>query len=518
MLFRTLCLAVTGVLFFPSKAQETLLDPGFGMGGVALHTMSPFGGDIANDVIVQPDGRILIVGGAGGEEGMITVLRLSDNSELDPTFSGDGRTQVSIGETSEGQAITLYADGRLMVVGNATFAGSFDDMAFARFLPNGALDTTFSGDGRTVITRSTPADALFAVALDGEERIITAGKLEGNNSDMVAVRLLPDGSPDPAFAAAGLFVTQEHVGEVAEDFVLRSDGGITLVGAWRLGQPDADLAVLQLDANGTMDEAFGVDGMFRPSEPGSTSAAIEVEEVADGKLLILGKRYSSGSPEQIFMGRITATGEWDVTYGSGGRSFLPVGPPFIGFARDMVVLPDGKALVTTDVVDTSNGEASILVMRVLANGTLDAAFGTNGRVFMPCPGGGCSIRSLANDGQGRVVATGTYLADQGSAVLVMRWLPEASPIGVEERIISSTFEVYPNPTTGVLNLRIDVGHPAEQRHLTVADVSGRILHAQRLGATATAAIALPGELADGLYHVFLSSDAGALRRSIILRR
>ena len=516
MLRRSLFMSFLCAFAIGSSAQLTLLDPTFGNGGMVLQGLSGFGGDNANDVAIQPDGRIVVVGNRGGVQESLAVVRLLDNGALDPGFSGNGVATVDIGVNAEGRAVVVQPDGSITVGGDAEFpGGGFDDVAFVRFTSAGELDPTFSGDGIFTYLQPGASDAVLAVALQPDGRILAAGKFDGIVSDMMALRLGTDGELDHTFADNGIFNTGLHTGELAEDVVLRSDGRVVLGGAWRLTLPDADMAVLQLDESGAADPTFGTAGLFRPSEEISTSAVVSAVELDNGDLLIVGKRFlPGGNPEEVFTGRILSNGTWDTGYGSAGRSFLALGSGYTGAVRDMLLLPSGKALVTVDVLDVGATEA-IMVMRVLPDGGLDPAFGNAGRVLMPCPGTGCNVRSLALDAQGRAVAVGSYGTIDGPEIMVMRWLAEASTIGQAEADTRETFHVFPVPASDVLQLDVPAEWLTDAR-LELTDPCGRLVAVFKN--TMARRIELPSSLADGRYVLRLVSPSHVLTAAVMVQR
>src|SRR5687768_4967189 len=74
----------------------------------------------------------------------IPATALAAAGDLDPTFSGDGKTTTDFfGNTDEVHDITVQPDGKIVAVGRTR-----GDVALARYKSNGALDPTFSGDGR----------------------------------------------------------------------------------------------------------------------------------------------------------------------------------------------------------------------------------------------------------------------------------------------------------------------------------------------------------------------------------
>jgi len=518
MVLRYVLLLVLSAGASVATAQLTLLDPTFGNNGSVLQGLSGFGGDTGEDVIIQPDGRIIVVGKRGGVEEDLAVLRLLENGVLDNSFSGNGVATVGIGVNAIGLAAARQEDGSIVVGGSAEFpGGSFDEIAFARFNPAGALDTTFSGDGVFTFTRPGASDAIRAIAVQPDGRILGGGNFDGAVSDMMAVRLTADGMLDPDFATGGIFNTDLQTGEVVEDMLLRADGRLLLVGAWRLTLPDADMAMLQLGADGVADPTFGAAGLFRPSEVNSTSSVVSAVEVDNGRVLIVGKRFlPGGNPEEVFTGRVLADGSWDSSYGTDGRSFLSLGGGYTGAVRDMVLLAGGKALVSVDVLDSDDNSA-IMVLRVLPDGGLDPAFGISGRVVMPCPDARCDVRSLALDGQGRVIAVGSYGSIESPEIMVMRWLAEASQVGQRETDILEKLRVYPVPATDALHLDIPAAWLTGAR-LELSDACGRLVAVLDNPAGSGRRIALPDPLADGRYSLRLVSASRVLSAPVVVQR
>ena len=74
---------------------------------------------------------------------------MAQAGELDLNFSADGLVTTSTGNVRDARAIALQADGKILVAGSAALASK--DFAVARYLPDGTLDATFSGDGIATI-------------------------------------------------------------------------------------------------------------------------------------------------------------------------------------------------------------------------------------------------------------------------------------------------------------------------------------------------------------------------------
>jgi uncharacterized delta-60 repeat protein len=153
---RTLIAALSITLILSALAQRACaqagaLDPHFGQGGVVevpfLFTASPF--DQARKVAIQPDGKILVVGRAGGDASGVwrsafAVIRLNTDGSLDGSFGPDHDGYFIFpwaGVAADAHAIAFDSDGDIVVGGNV------GNLAGVLWLaPNGTLDTS-KGDG-----------------------------------------------------------------------------------------------------------------------------------------------------------------------------------------------------------------------------------------------------------------------------------------------------------------------------------------------------------------------------------
>jgi uncharacterized delta-60 repeat protein len=86
--------------------------------------------DLASDALLQPDGKIVIVGDAQADDD-VKVARLNADGSPDTTFGAAGKATVNFGLVMFANAVALQPNGRIVVVGHRTGA---DDFAVARLL------------------------------------------------------------------------------------------------------------------------------------------------------------------------------------------------------------------------------------------------------------------------------------------------------------------------------------------------------------------------------------------------
>ena len=208
------------------------LDTTFDGDGMAFVQYISTANDVFNDLVIQPDGRILLTGYAniGGVEQM-TVTRLLSDGSLDPSFDGDGMLAFAIGATDDrANAIALQDDGRIVIVGHS-HNGVDHDVAVVRLGFDGSLDTTFDGDG--IWTSDLGAtDVADAVAIDAAGKIVVAGTSSATGSgDSFVLRLTPAGALDGTFGAGGLTtVAAGSPFEAVNELAIQPDGKIVVAG------------------------------------------------------------------------------------------------------------------------------------------------------------------------------------------------------------------------------------------------------------------------------------------------
>jgi uncharacterized delta-60 repeat protein len=183
---------------------------------------------VASAVAVQADGRIVVAGFAAGA-GRFAVVRYTTAGALDPTFSGNGKALLAHG----------FASGLVVHAGKIVAAGGGNDrFAVVRLNGNGGLDPTF---GRSGVVRTgfggIRADGQ-AVAIQASGRIVVAGSTTSGRGRLALARYTTAGALDQSFGRGGRVLTAfPHARSTfAAAMALQAGGRIVVVGrASRLG-------------------------------------------------------------------------------------------------------------------------------------------------------------------------------------------------------------------------------------------------------------------------------------------
>ena len=236
--------------------------------------------DLANDFVVDPQGRIVIAGVAGvsATTEFAALARLSADGTLDASFGDAGRRILAPepGQINRFNAIARRADGKFIAVGESGNRASQDGTAvlFARLTVNGTPDPSFqNGSGFTQynVNSGDPFnrdEAALALKILADGSMLMAGTAEtaGSSERRIAfVYKVPDldfAAVDSSFGIGGIARLGGGYSLDLGDMLVQSDGAIVLLGTARAtAAPALDMHVLRLEANGDLDSSgFGVVG------------------------------------------------------------------------------------------------------------------------------------------------------------------------------------------------------------------------------------------------------------------
>ena len=376
------------------------LDTSFGGGGT-LVTSFTAGVDGANDMAIQADGKIVVVGyqDLGGG---FAVARYNPDGSLDTNtdstpgthFSNDGVAAVlttSDGDLSEAFGVAIQPGDQKIVVAGSGFnddpADGSEDFALARFEPDGDLDLPFGGGDGTVFTRfiDTPDDGSFdidraqAVAVQADTDIVAAGYGDtfgdGVVEDFAVARYDSNGVLDNGFGGDGR-VTRDLIGTDSSDFgralALLPGNKVLVVGSGQLNLGPG-FALAQFESDGDPDLSFDGNGIRTRNFSGTVDELHGVAVQGDGKIVTGGS--SATSSPSLAGTRTEATTTPLTRTATSPRPSTP--PPSTRFGTTSRSHPDGT-IVTAGVTDMGPG-GDWAIGRFFSNGAVD-------RQFKPCFG------------------------------------------------------------------------------------------------------------------------------------
>ncbi|HTV02628.1 MAG TPA: hypothetical protein VMF13_18910, partial [Luteitalea sp.] len=350
---------------------------------------------------------------------------------LDTSFNTVGWTTTNFTSTDRADAVLVQPDGKIVVAG--TWDGGLADFALVRYETDGTPDPSFSGDGRLNFTFGPGGfggvERAWGLTRQSDGKLIVVGQTDagGGVADNFAIaRLKVDGTFDETFSGDGKLVVDFGFNDEAHAVAVQADGKIVVV-----GQAASDIAVLRLLPDGTLDESFNNtlsptpengNGRHRFTLAG-TDFARAVDIQADGAIVIAGATSGPGTFDFAVV-RLLANGALDASFSDDG--WMQVDFTWSDVAEAVIVLPDGRIVAGGS---TDGGTADFALIRVLPTGVLDPSFNPgandatnfNGQ-FRTSFGNAEFLTAMALQADGKIVGAGYTNAGGGTVqnVAVLR--------------------------------------------------------------------------------------------------
>lgn len=304
------------------------------------------------------------------------IAKILVDGTLDATFT------AAVGLIgNDVKAITVQADGKILIGGNFTSVGGTPRPNIARLNTDGSLDASF-----------TPALNLpvFCLAIQPDGAIVAGGQFFFNPgfTRRGLIRLLPDGTTDASF----------NPGSGADNTVraveIDAAGRIIIAGAFDSfnGAAAGHIAVLAPDGS-----AFAP---FAPTS-GLDGPAFALETFDDGRILVGGDFDHFDGTSSPALVCLTYTGVLHPTMITSG---FDASSNVSTIHRDL----NGLAVAAGNFA-AYGGEPRAKILRLLDDGAMDASF-VVGSGFA-----GTVVVALASDPSGRLVAGGTFNGYQGTS-------------------------------------------------------------------------------------------------------
>ena len=337
--------------------------------------------DTTNTIALNNTGITDLAGNAGAgttqsnNYTINTVVPVNAAPTFAPAAPGTGKvvTDIGSGTNDEGSSVTVQGDGKIVVAGYSG-NGSSRDFAVVRYNTNGTLDTSFGTGGKLVTDIGSRTNDFGYSVTVWADKILVAGE---SNGDFAVVRYNANGTLDTSFGTGGKLVTDIGSGSFDRGYSVIMQGDKIVVAGYSDSGGSDNFAVVRYNTNGTLDNSFGTGGKLVPAiGSGTNDVGQNVTVQADGKIVVAG--YSgNGSSANFAVVRYDANGSLDAGFGTGGKLATDIGNATEDQGNSVIM--QGDKIVVAGF-STSGGSNNFAVVRYDTNGTLDTGFGTDGKL------------------------------------------------------------------------------------------------------------------------------------------
>lgn len=356
---------------------------------------------VATSIVVQPDGKI-IVGGFKPSGSESFLIRYQPDGSVDTTFGENGVIITNFSNSNERVTqLLLQPDGKILVGGRFLRNPPQDfDLVFARFLPDGTLDPSFSEDGKLELASPT-ADTLEDFKLEEDGKIWVIAK-KGLCTHIIT-KLNADGSFDDFFGRRGMMTLLNRDCSLKKLKVFtQTEGRLLFVGT--LNTTSAILRLMHTLPDGSKDRSYGENAVRDVLLPESEELYLvkQVKLDSEGNLFVAGN-INNGN-DIPFFARLNERGELDTSFGGEnnqeGRVIFSedVLSPFV--PRSVLFQSDQKIIIGGE------REGDLSLVRLETNGALDSSFGIISADF-----GQDYFEDFALQSDGKILVTGYTLPE-----------------------------------------------------------------------------------------------------------
>ena len=464
------------------NAQDGTLDLTFGTSGKVITKASTSGWDVAYDIAIQTDQKIVVCGESPVNGSAMLVMRYNNDGTLDNTFDGDGKVTIDITNVSEdAYSLAIQEDGKILIAGKSpniiVTPQQTSGIAMVRLNTDGSIDSTFGVNGIVRTPIGTVAEAK-SIKTQSDGKIVIAGMTDtlGSFGKGLIVRYNSNGTLDNTFASNGIFtIAFNDIATRFDALSFQSDGKIVATG-YTASTPH-EIFIVRLLTNGTIDNTFGFLGFnhFSFSTVGTRSYAIGLNSF--GKIIIGG--YSSISPtiSEMLICQLDNGGNLDNSFGTNGIVKIAIGNTY-NYVKDLLVQSDNKIILVGSSTIGGQGDNFALV-KLKSNGTLDSSFNSVGYVTTDFISGSNDYgNALTMQADGKILVAGYLYNNNGDVdVALSRYNNSSQILSISESINNSNFKIFPNPS----NSEFSIVHSLDPNKLvTIYNQTGQIVVQQKL--------------------------------------
>lgn len=405
---------VTDVSIYCSR-----LDFSFSGGGYArTYIGNSIYPDVAEAVVVQPDGKFLMAGHTKDVSNYdFAMARYNPNGYLDDTLAGAGRTAIDVGSSLDfGNDVKLQSDNKIILAGSS-WNGYKSLFTLARFDPSGTIDTTFGDNGIvTTLWDVNATDRINAIAIQPDDKIVAVGTV---NNKIAIVRYNADGSLDTSFGSTGILeATIYSEINAGTSVAIQPDGKILVAGYTAKASLDHDFFIMRYTSNGTLDTSFNLTGVETTDIDGDMySYILDIALQADGKIIAVG--YSNND---FALARYNADGSLDTIFNGTGTVKTDIGT-FNDVAYSVAIQDDGKIVAAGYSWGSAAVGNDFALVRYNPDGSLDTTFGSGKLTYDLSTGSNDSIKDIALTADGKIVAVGYSEFNNADHLVMAVFLP-----------------------------------------------------------------------------------------------
>lgn len=493
------------------------LDNSFDGDGIMLLDIEGYAAANAYNIRVLDNGKILVAGFVGDENGIVyhsLLSRFNSDGSLDNTFGENGKIVSLVGSgNNDINNLALQKDGKIVLAGSATIGGHSQFVAL-RFSSDGVPDNSFGTNGQSIINITNYLTSVSSVAVQPDNKIIIAGNstfIAGDPDYFTIVRLKEDGTLDNTFNGNGkILLNSSNRGGILNSVLIQQDNKILLGGTLKIyniitQRTTSDFILLRYSSEGVIDPTLISD--YSLGQQGTTGGT--------GKIFL-----DEGTTDQY--GNIAFQGTKIIVGGTSTYDFQGFDRPRLIVARINNNVGAALPLKLTSFTAKANNENVVLEWQTdqeINTKSFEIERGTNGIKFE-------KIESVKAAGFSNVVKRYQFTDEQpftGVNYYRIKMIDQDEKFThSESRKISfnnlsgKAVQYYPVPTNGLLNVAFNDAFTSQSRSIRIVNAAGVLVKEINLSANQTPLLSIDlSVFSRGIYFIQMkTSNANSTQRIV----
>lgn len=335
---------------------------------------------------------------------------------LDPSFHGGESYVSSPGKNFQWNTIESLANGTTLL---STYGDWRQGVELNRLKNDGEIDKSFGLNGSAVIHGLPTSFNTFQSVIAKDVLVLPNGKifvagqtiLPNGKSKAFCVVLSENGTIHPATPLKE--VGPEFFSLNITSVVALRNGFYALAGyAVNPATKSTDFVVLKVNQSGVLDPYFGTNG-WKWVDFGADEVCTQVLTDASDKIFLAGYGRQ-GTKDAFLLASVYSDGSVDAGFGSQGRVVLPVSAGGHDRAFKAMWHPNNTLFVVGSSFVLPSGRDVISIVNLTANGSLNKKFDYDGKAFVYIGGKNDRGYDLAITNEGAIYVGGVSQQGNGS--------------------------------------------------------------------------------------------------------
>ncbi len=441
--------------------------------------------------IIQQDNKLLYVEDSKDELSNIistNVVRLASTGTIDKTFGKDGVVNISMPNIDVTLvAMAMQSDGKILLAGYSyteTATASDYQILIFRLNSNGTLDGTFDTSGKIELGKTDVTDVAFAIKSIQDSKILISGIIDDSNGsiDVVLIRLNSNGTIDNTFGNQGVYRHTE-VSDVPLKYCYNLDldknANIFVVGQGiNSTSSESKGFLIKVNANGTLDKNFANNGSVEIGDENTDDKVgiTSVKVQSDGKIVVTKRILLADETAISKIIRYLPDGKEDLTFGTSGVVTIDSGAENQFAAHDLLLQSDGKIVVNAINRNKNTSFFKNTTIRFDSKGKIDKAFGTQGVATIESDSLDFLSSKILMASDGKIMVSGQGVNFNTNQYHHVTFrLLNPEVTATENIAVANNLSIFPNPTQSDFVLSYSLEEAQNNISIDLVNLEGKVI-------------------------------------------